>query len=71
VLNALSSLSSLKHYFSRDSLIIPSNSWIEEARGEMHQMLKASFDGKIPPWILKMFTLFWTLKRKETLAACK
>jgi hypothetical protein len=63
-LNALKSLSSLKTYFSRDSVIIPNNNWIEEAREEMQAMLKQNFNGKIPPWIEKMFSLFWTFHRK-------
>lgn len=64
-MNALNSLNSLKGYFSRNSIVVPDREWIEEARGEMRKMLKENFNGKIPPWIEKMYTLFWTFSKQE------
>ena len=64
-MSALNSLNSLKGYFSRNSIVVPDREWIEEAREEMRKMLKENFNGKIPPWIEKMYTLFWTLSKRE------
>jgi hypothetical protein len=64
-MSAISSLNSLKGYFSRNSVIVPDREWIEEAREEMRKMLRENFNGKIPPWIEKMYTLFWTLSKRE------
>lgn len=64
-ISAINSLNSLKSYFSRNSVVLPDKEWIEEAREEMRKMLKENFNGKIPPWIEKMYTLFWTLSKRE------
>jgi hypothetical protein len=50
---------------------MPSSNWIDEAREEMSKMLKENFNGKIPPWIQKMFSIFLTLHRKQAMSRQK
>jgi len=59
-LNALSYLTAIKDQFTRDSLLMPNNAWMNSAKEEMLSILKESFQGKIPPWISKMLSAFWS-----------
>lgn len=66
VLKSLDVLISIqKELEGRDKDVTFNSNWLDSAKEEMRNLLKGTFQGKIPPWIDKMLHYFLKLHFKR------